>query len=364
MAQHSKNSELFLTNKYKRFLNSNGILYFLVEELFWAILCLIGILPTAWLSWLLARSFNKLMATPIWQLFSSINNLMNERKQFKSIVMLTILCLSMVVGGLLGYFILFQSSLFMGNITTFLTQISSPPAITFFGAMIGNVIATLSNKIPPFIGVLLGTMMGSYLPITIPLILDVVFVSALTTAVITGFVTKQLLRIHYKNHYGSANADGYELNRSLDEQNEFIANQAQKFNVHVDEFKTLTTYCRDQIQKIKKGANFFEEYCDIRRLKTNTYKDIYHQLMNPKIEDKADIEQAKKLLKLSSATKILEDTKDLGSMTRKEIKYLPSFFVGFHLKKTGEEMRILTHQLFLDDGIEDNMIRPFLADKS
>lgn len=359
MAKNSNGSEPFLTDRYKRFLNSNSVLFVFVEELFWAILAFVGILPTSWLTWFFARSFNKLIATPIWQIFASINNLRNERKQFKSIIMLITLSLSMIIGGLLGYFVLYQSPLFMGAVTTFLNQISCPPAISFFGAMFGGIIATLFGKIPPFIGVSVGTFIGSYLPLTIPLIVDVVFVSSLTTAVFAGYIAKKLLRAYYQTHYGYANADGYKTDCSPAEQEEYIAHQAKKFNVEPLKFKELITHCKNQIKKIKSRASFFEEYWEIRRAKTNTYKDIFHKLMDPKLEQE-DIDEARELLRLSTTSKVKEDTEALSSISKKELKYLPSFFTSIHLNKTGNEVRVLTHQLFLEGGIDDEMIQPFL----
>ena len=354
-------SKAYPTDKYKRFYYPTRPLFTVMLGLSLLSLGLIGLLPISWALWLSAAfAFDDLPLTPIMAFVTSVNNLINGRKQTKALIMITSIILASIAGGLLGYFVLSQSAAFMAYTTAFIEATTCSPIFISIGAIIGGLFAHLSKKCGSFIGIALGVLIASLIPPTIvPLMVDVVFMSAAAGAFITSIAVKQSLRAYYKFRYGDSNADGYNINRGQVDQTAFIDVQANKFGVTPAEFLKLTQYCKDNINDIKANASFFEEFAGNRTLASNSYKDIYHGLMNSNAT-REDIDATKHLIMESSEVSI---TLAQGGLTSdpNEIRLLTT---TSELAKP--KRRLLYHQLWLvkdekGKGIPEDTIIPFLG---
>lgn len=374
MPRTFESSQQFLTDKYKRFLNTNTFLSVFSEGLFLAGLTLFNIIPFGFALTLFARRFNNILLPGI-RIFSSINNLIHRRKVFKSSVMLMTIALSMIIGGWLGYYFLCQSPFFMEMVTAFMAQFSAPPAITFAGGMLGGMMATLSNQCSPFLGSIIGLLIVSYFPYEIPLVVDIVFMSATLLTFMTSFIAKHSLRAYYYYHYGHTNADGLRINQSKEECENNITKQAIQFGVPYAQFKALIDLCKSKIKEIKHTSSWFDEYCGFRRVRSNSYKDIYHGLMNPALTT-SDVDAIKDLLAHSQCSTVTHLRENMGK-TAYAVLYLPASvtLAGMWLKPsffsiksdpqsedydTTAHQRMLIHQLAIEQGIDDDLISPFL----
>ena len=258
----------FTTEKYKRFWYPTRPLFTLLTGFFLAGLGVIGILPISWALYLSAvLAFDDLPLTPIMAVLTAANNLAHGRKTTKAVIMITTISLAALTGGLLGFFVLSQLPTFMLIISGFIAATSCSPVLISIGAVVGSLIAHFSNKISPFMGIILGTLIFSCLPIPIPLMVDVVFVCAAGLAFVSNIVAKQGLRTYYQYRYGHSNADGYGIDKEPEQINVDLKSQAAKFNVEQYAFTRLLNHCKNQVSLIKSQATFVEEYSGMRQPK-------------------------------------------------------------------------------------------------
>ena len=249
------------TEKYKRFWYPTRPLFTFVLGVFLASLGYIGILPMGWALWLSAAfAFDDLPLTPIMGIITSINNLAHGRKQTKAIVMISSIILATISGGLLGFFVMSQLPGFMTGITGFIAATSCSPILISIGAITGGLLAHKTNKFSPFTGIILGVTVASFVPFPVSIMVDTVFICAAGLAFVSSILVKQSLRIYYNYRYGNTNADGYQMNKPLAEQNDFIKQQATKFNVPVDAFEKLIRHCMQKIRDVKNKATVIGEF--------------------------------------------------------------------------------------------------------
>jgi hypothetical protein len=345
----------FPTEKYKRFWYPTRPFFTIGLGLFLSGIGFIGLLPMSWALWLAAAfAFDDLPLTPIMSMVTAINNLAHERKQFKSATMIIIVSLSIIAGGLIGFFVLSQLPVFLTLITGFIDATSCSPILISFGAIAGGLLAHFTNRISPFVGMSSGVLIMSLLPIPIPFMVDLVFICAASSAFVTSVVTKQALRAYTKFRYGHSNADGYEMDRSETEQQVFIEEQAKKFSVTTEQFENLITLCRGKIQSIKDKATFVEEFGGTRQPITNSFKDIYHGLMNPHCTVE-NVKSVKELLKISTDTAV---NGAVSSHSDADMIWMKAFTASAVLR-SDLNVRTLYHQAQISPGINEEAIRPF-----
>lgn len=345
----------FPTEKYKRFWYPTRPFFTIGLGLFLTGLGFIGLLPISWALWLAAVfAFDDLPLTPIMSMVTAINNLAHGRKKFKSAIMLIAVSLAIITGGLIGFFVLSQFPVFLTLITSFIAATSCSPILISFGAIAGSVLAHFTNKISPFVGITMGILVMSLLPIPIPLMVDLVFICAAGSAFVASIVTKQALRVYTKFRYGHTNADGYGMDLSATEQLVFIEAQANKFSVTTEQFTKLITLCREKIQAIKSKATFFEEFGGTRQPVTNSFKDIYHGLMNPHCTID-DIKSVKELLKISGTAEV---RRAIALHSDQEIAMMKGFTTSGVLR-SDLDVRTLYHQAQISPGIEEEYISQF-----
>ena len=203
-------------------------------------------------------------------------------------------------------------------------------------------------------GIALGAMIASFIPFSPPLILEIVFLSIAASTFVTSILVKQGLRAYCKFRYGASNSDGYECARSPEDQREFITQQASKFGVSPDDFENLANHCKDKIHTYKSQSSFWNEFSGNRTYVTNSFKDIYHGLMNPKLTNEEAI-KVKELIQ-DSHLEEKDDTPD----NKAKIDLCFQFGSFFN---TGVEYRTLGHQFKIAEGggLDDEKIRPFCA---
>lgn len=284
----------------------------------------------------------------------AINNLINERKQTKAWVMLLTIAASLLLGGLLGYFVLSKSALFVDFVCI---GGLSPALIACF--MLGcHATKDLSDTRLFFLSPIL--LLTCWLvPVSaIPLMLDVVFVSAVSVAFVSSLIAKQALRFYYYYNYGHTNADGYEKNRSQTDQEEFMAQQAQFFKVSTKEFKALVDECEKEIflAKNRQVDNYDFPYIPVTKEESaNSFKDIYFALMRPP----SDLASRQILLVKSTKSSIKSRFASATNIFRTRITH----------KQLGEDLdiRLQDVDLYTEDyhqpnvapGLPDHLIKPF-----
>ena len=272
----------FPTESYKRFSYQTRPLF----TIFMAI-CLLGlgwfhIVNLAVIYWLLAAFvLDNVALTPIMSVLRAVNHLYYGRKLFKSKIMLAVVAIAVLVGALLGYTVL--APIVSKFLLDYITLTGCSPFLISMGAMLGGYVSHATHKIPLFWGIFIGSCIASVIFIPVPITIEVVYFSAVAVAFVATIVTKQALRFYFKKYYGHTNADGYDMARPAREYEDFVASQAQKFNVSPKQFEDILSHCRQRITDIKQEATWWDEYMNTRLHTTNSYKDIYYGLMNPNL---------------------------------------------------------------------------------
>lgn len=313
----------------------------------------IGILPISWALWFAgAFAFDDLPITPIISVFTAINNWMQGRKLLKAAVMITAVSLAVIFGGLFGYFVLAQSPFAVKLFVDYIALTSCSPILISLGAILGGYLAHMSEKISPFAGFSLGVLIASYIPFSPPLVVEIVFLSMAGATFVTSIVAKQAMRIYYKYAYGESNADGYELARAPQQQVEYIKNQAALFGVKPEELQQLAETCKAMVTTHKAQATLWDEFSGERTRTTNSYKDMYHGLMNPRITP----EQVQKVKCLISNSQLPDRFDNDEQKTAISNKYQ----LGFTMYD-GFPTRLLMHQVALSKmgGLDDSLVAPF-----
>lgn len=346
--------EQFPTEKYKRFWYPTRPLFTLCWGLLIAGLGFIGILPLSWAVWFAAAfAFDDLPLTPITAMFTAVNNLMQGRKTLKAIVMITAISLAIIGGGLLGYFVLAQTPFAVKLIVDYISLSSCSPILISLGAMLGAYAAHATHKISPFMGFGLGIIVASWIPFSPPLIVEIVFLSAASCAFVTSMLTKQALRAYFKYAYGESNADGYEQARSPEEQDAFIVEQAKKFDVTPEEFQKLAAHCKEKASVYKSEASILEEFMGQRNYVTNSFKDIYHGLMNPRLTPAAAI--ITKNLIANSQLAAIDNTTETRATVDMHFAWGTFFREGVSARTLGHQIKIAQ-----GGGLDAEMVRPFM----
>ncbi|MCX7090140.1 MAG: hypothetical protein NTU48_01630 [Legionellales bacterium] len=270
----------FPTEGYKQFSYQTRPFFTVGMAVFLLALGWFQIVNLAVIYWILAAFvLDNVALTPIMNALRAVNHLYYGRKKFKSTVILAAVITALILGAVLGYFVM--APLISKFLLDYIALTGCSPFLISMGAMLGGYISHATHKIPLFWGIFIGSCLASVVYIPIPIMIEVVYFSAIALAFVTTVATKQALRLYFQKHYGHTNADGYDLTRTAREQDDFIEAQAKQFQISPQEFYTLTQHCRKKITEIKRDSKLWEEYMNIRIHTTNSYKDIYHGLMNP-----------------------------------------------------------------------------------
>ncbi len=365
----------YATERHKRFFFPIRPLFTLGASLLFAALYLLGVMSiTIAIILTAAFAFEDLPLAPFIKLIRAANNLSNGRKKLKSVVMISVISISALIGGPIAFFIFIHNPFFMLGIAAFVFGTGCSPIWLFLGGAVGALFADRNQKLTPLAAILagvgIGWTIGFFLPVTIiPPVVSAIFVSSVACAFIGSVVAKQSLRFYFYCKYGHSNADGYNMHRPPEKQAAFIAAQAKKFDVSVEHFKALTEYCKTKVADIKyeaspihalKATSFsnpfavftwcLDEFTLKRNYQTNAYKDIYHGLMTKNATPET-VKQMQALLKDSKKVpKALEDAP----------KY-PFIFCG--KRQDNLQTRTFFHQSQLAEagGISEDLIKPFLA---
>ena len=301
------------------------------------------------IAWVLAAFvLDNVALTPIMSALRAINNLNNGRKQFKSIVVLTVVVLALLAGTGLGYFVFLHTPAITGFFANYITLTGCSPFMISMGAMAGAYFSHSTHKVSLFWGIFIGSCLASVLPILVPVAFEVVYFSAVSVAFLATVIAQQSLRLYYKTYYGHSNADGYNIDKNPTELRQFSVDQARKFGVSPSQFETLTARCLTRIKEKKSDASFWSEYMNYRSNVTNSYKDIYYGLMNPNISDE-DIVEIKFVIANSNLPDFQntpENRKKVTHMTRRGTFFSPDV-----------ELRTLSHQFHI---IEAGLLDPDL----
>lgn len=343
----------FPTERYKRFWYPTRPLFTLFFGLFLTGLGFLGLAPLSWALWFAAAfAFDDLLVTPITAMFTAINNFLQGRKTLKAMVMIAALTVAIIAGAGLGYFVVAQSPFAVKLITDYITLSSCSPILISLGAILGAYVAHATHKISPFMGFAFGIAIASFIPFSPPLLVEILFLSIATCTFVTSVVTKQALRAYFKYRYGESNADGYEMARSPEKQAEFIQGQAEKFGVTTEQFQQLTQHCKERVATIKSKASFVVEFTGARNYVTNSYKDIYHGLMNSKLSPD-DVIIVKELI--NHSTLAAENNTPL-KRTMADSHFIYGTFFHYPV-----EERILGHQFKIAEGggLDQNLTEPF-----
>ena len=150
--------------------------------------------------------------------------------------------------------------------------------------------------------------------------------------------------------------------RSPEAQAAFINQQAQKFQVTPEEFQQLATHCKGRIASIKHNANFFQEFGGERTYISNSYKDIYHGLMNPRLTD-TDVLMVKDLIAHSELPGEIQSDPQRKQTER---AFIQAHFLFGSFSNEGVEKRTLGHQFKIEEGggLEPEKIEPFIRGMS
>ena len=344
----------FKTEKFKRFSNQSGPMMILLSGLMLTGFNLVGILSLKQIISITGLFFPLIVRSPIAAIVTSVNNLAHERKMTKAIFMILAISCGAAIGAEIGYFLLSHSLFYIPWIRGFINACRLSPILISIGMLTGILRSHATDNIQARSGfylAMLASVILLFLPIEIPLIVEVVFICSASLAFITSIVAKQSLRAFYKYQYGHSNADGYQMDKTEGEQQIFITQQAIKFNVSEGAFKDLINYCRKKIQDIKQEASFDEklDHESPDQAKTNSFKDIYYGLMNPKssAEDTAAI---KTLLLSSTISDISTPSPLLSAINLPSKEFLRSDLF----------LRTVYHQTNVYPGIEDVYITPFM----
>ncbi len=374
-SEHQKIIKRYPTEKHKRFFFPIRPLFTLGSGLFFGALFLAGLMPGAWaIIFTAAFAFDDLPLAPFIKLIRAANNLASGRKKLKSIVMITTILLSALAGGLIAFLFLIHNPTFMFGIGAFLFGTGCSPIWIFMGGVLGAIFADLTGKVTPLFGIAvgfsIGFIIGFCLPATaIPMAVSAIFIASVSAAFIGSVLAKQALRFYHYCRYGHSNADGYNMDCTPEEQEAFVAAQAQKFNVSKEAFQALIDHCKAKVTEIKEKASFthavketswsnpfetvtwcWDEFTLKRNYSTNAYKDIYHGLMARETTPET-IQEVKILLKASKPSEY---------DTHKERPSCPWAFTS--TRQSNLQARTFFHQTSLADGggIQESLIEPFL----
>lgn len=345
----------FPTEAYKQFSYQTRPFFTMGMAMVLIVLGWFHIVNPAVISWILAAFvLDNVALTPIMSSLRAINNLLNGRKTLKSKLMLAAVITALAAGALLGYFVLMPIPFVSKLLLDYIALTGCSPFMISMGAMIGTYISHTTHKIPLFWGIFVGSCIASVIYFPIPIVLEVVYFSAVALAFFVTVATKQTLRSYYQQQYGHSNADGYGIACSPLDQESFIKQQSKKFSVKFSEFKELTEHCRKKITEIKKEATYWEEYSNLRRHKTNSYKDIYHGLMNPTLTPER-VKIVKNLIAESNLPPEVYTTENTKKVT--QTLRLGTFF------NPDLDTRIIFHQYQISDsgGLEPTLQRAFQA---
>ncbi len=375
ISEHEKIIQRYPTEKHKRFFFPIRPLFTLGSGIFFGALFLLNMMPAAWaIIFTAAFAWDDLPLAPFIKLIRATNNLANGRKQLKSIVMITSITLSALLSGAFALLVLAHSPLFMFAISSFVFGTGCSPIFLFLGGVLGAMIADRTGQVTPLFGIGMGIgmgfLMGVSLPVSIiPLMASTVFVATITGAFIGSVIAKQSLRLYFYCKYGHSNADGYNMDRSPEEQEQFVHTQAEKFSVSKATFKNLIEHCKTKIADIKENASLmhaiketsfsnpfaiilwcWDEFTLKRNYQSNAYKDIYHGLMAKETPPET----------VATVQALLKDSKPSEYNNKKERAHYPYIFSG--KRESDLQARTFFHQCNLADtgGIPEALIEPFL----
>jgi hypothetical protein len=298
----------------------------------------------------------------------AIDNLINERKQTKARVMLLTIAASLLLGGLLGYFVLSKVSLFLdfvciGGLSPILIS-----CVMLSVYHLEDLLKKTKLGFIPFLVIYFCILIIPFSSAVVPLMLDVVFASAVSVAFVASLIAKQALRFYHYYNYGHTNADGYEINRSKIEQEQFMEQQAQNFYVNTNAFKALVEECRKKIIQAKSRPNNFDAAFHVTKKEAaNSFKDIYFALMRDTTSTTTSTSTSTNyyvitaLLRQSRQSVIAERFLKRTSRLRTEITHrkLSDDLVYRHF-----DVDLYTedyHQPNIFPGLPDRLIEPFLS---
>lgn len=343
----------FPTEKYKQFSHQTRPFFTMATAVFLIALGWLQIVNFIVIAWILAAFvLDNVALTPIMSSLRAINHLANGRKRLKSLLILTAVALALISGTGLGYFVLIHSTWATTFLSNYIALTGCSPFLISLGAIVGGFFAHATHKIPLFWGILIGSCVASVLHLPIAIAFEVVYFTAIATAFFATVIAQQSMRLYYKVYYGHTNADGYGMDRNPTEQREFIQYQAEKFAVTPSQFSALASQCRTRISENKRDASIWNEYMGYRSHTTNSYKDIYHGLMNPSLSEE-DVIEIKHLIvnsNLPAVSNTYENKKKVSKMLR-----LGTFFAP------DAELRTMAHQFNIADAgvIEPSLLEPF-----
>lgn len=357
--QIKKILQRFPTERYKQF--SYQIRPFFTMGMTMLLLALgwLHIVNFAVIAWIMAAFIlDNVALTSIISVLRAFNHLANGRKQLKSTVMLVMVSLALMVGAGLGYFVFAHMPFVITVFTNYISLTSCSPFLISMGALFGGYVSHATHKIPLFWGIFLGSCIGSVVPLPITVVFEVIYFSAIAAAFFATIVAKQSMRLYYRFYYdGDTNADGYNVAKNPSELREFIHTQSQKFGVTPKEFDELTKVCRKRIKDVKKVDSVsavWNEYMGNTGHITNSHKDIYHSLMNAKLEaGTQEIKEAKYMIahsNLPAKFNTSENKKKVNRMLR-----LGTFF------EPNLALRTKVHQFEIAEAgvLEPSLLTPF-----
>lgn len=343
----------FPTERYKQFSHQTRPFFTMATAFFLIALGWLQIVNFVVIAWTLAAFvLDNVALTPIMSSLRAINHLANGRKRLKSLLILIVVALALISGTGLGYFVLMHSTWVTAFFTNYIALTGCSPFLISMGAMAGGFVSHATHKIPLFWGILIGSCLASVIYLPIPIAFEVVYFSAIATAFFATVIARQSLRLYYKVYYGHTNADGYGIDKNPTEQREFVNHQALKFAVTPTQFSALTSQCKTRISETKRDASIWNEYMGYRSYTTNSYKDIYHGLMNPTLSEE-DVVEIKHLIvnsNLPTVSNTPENKKKVFNMLR-----LGTFFAP------NAELRSMAHQFNIADAgvIDPSLLAPF-----
>ncbi len=341
----------FPTEGYKQFSYQTRPFFTVTMAAFLLGLGWFHIVNLALIYWILAAFvLDNVALTPIMSALRAINHIYYGRKLLKSKVILAAVVIALVLGAVLGYFVM--APLLSKFLLDYIALTGCSPFLISMGAMLGGYISHATHKIPLFWGIFLGSCVASVIFIPIPIMVEVVYFSAIAVAFLTTVATKQALRLYFKKYYGHTNADGYDLARPVREQEDFAKAQAEKFNVSLKQFYALTEHCQKKITAVKQDATMWEEYMNTRIHTTNSYKDIYHGLMNPRLTPES-IAEVKHMIEYSNLPPELNTVENRKVVT---IALRTGTFFNPNL-----EQRTMVHRFNISDsgGLDPNFLTAF-----
>ena len=341
----------FFTDQYKRFFYPSRSTFSLVAAMLFALLAYFSPIPLAFIALAAACFFSDdIPLTPVMSLVTAMSNLYYSRKTLKAYVTLVSVVSALVIGALVGFFVLAQWPLCTAILGSYLAITYSSPFIMALGALLGGVFAHTTGKLSAFWAVTTGLVIGSLLPIALPIVFELVFISAVVSAFCASVLTKQVLRLYHYCRYGASNADGYAMDCSPSQQQALMKNRAQELGMAPEVFTKLTTYCRKKVHDIKSHASLWQEFSGERRLATNSFKDIYHALMRPHTS-RFEIRSIKNML-VNTHLKV-------GDKSEANQKIIQTAANSGHLFRVDDKTRLLLQQTKVTEygGIPSKLLR-------